>query len=111
MTKGFGRLQKRRQGLEKSKDWLSDLNEIIPWETFREGWEQLHPQERKSHVGQKLIDRLMLFKLLILQQLYNVSDEELEYQTHDRDSFRRFLGLSPKSEVPDAIQFGCFANT
>jgi len=102
MAKFFGRQQKRRQSLEKSKDRLRHLNELIPWETFRECLEQLHPQERKSKAGRKPIDRLMLFKLLILQQLYNVSDEELEYQTHDRASFRRFLGLSPEAEVPDA---------
>jgi len=102
MAKSFGRQQKRRQSLEKSKDRLRHLNELIPWETFRECLEQLHPQERKSKAGRKPIDRLMLFKLLILQQLYNVSDEELEYQTHDRASFRRFLGLSPEAEVPDA---------
>jgi len=48
---------------------LRDLNEIIPWETFRECLDQLHPQERKSQAGRKPIDRLMLFKLLILQQL------------------------------------------
>ena len=102
MTKGFGRVQKRRQELEKSKDRLSELNEIIPWEVFRSCLDQLNPQERKSNAGRKPIDLLILFKLLILQQLYNLSDEELEYQTHDRASFRRFLGLSPEAEVPDA---------
>jgi transposase, IS5 family len=49
-----------------------------------------------------------LFKLLILQQLYNLSDEGLEYQTHDRESFRRFVGLSPSAEVPDATTVWLF---
>ena len=102
MARGFGRVQKRRQKLEKSKDRLSELNEIIAWEVFRSCLEQLRRQERKSNAGRKPIDFLILFKLLILQQLYNLSDEELEYQTHDRASFRRFLGLSPEAEVPDA---------
>ena len=102
MAKGFGRVQKRRQKLEKSKDRLSELNEIIPWEVFRSCLDQLRPQARKSQAGRKPIDLLILFKLLILQQLYNLSDEELEYQTHDRASFRRFLGLSLEAEVPDA---------
>jgi IS5 family transposase len=110
MAKGFGRVQKRRQNLEKRKDRLSELNEIIPWEVFRSGLNQLQPQERKSQAGRKPIDRLMLFKLLILQQLYNLSDEELEYQTHDRASFRRFLGLSPEAEVPDAKTLWLFRN-
>ncbi|NJL57830.1 IS5 family transposase [bacterium] len=102
MAKGFGRVQKRCQKLEKCKDRLSELNEVIPWEVFRSCLDQLGLQERKSKGGRKPIDRLILFKLLILQQLYNVSDEELEYQTHDRASFRRFLGLAPAAAVPDA---------
>jgi IS5 family transposase len=102
MAKGFGRVQKRRQTLEARKDRLSELNEIIPWEVFRSCLESLRPQDRKSNAGRKPIDLLILFKLLILQQLYNLSDEELEYQTHDRASFRRFLGLSAEAEVPDA---------
>jgi transposase len=102
MVKGFGRVQKRRQKLEKSKDRLRELNEIIPWEVFRSCLDQLRAQARKSQAGRKPIDLLILFKLLILQQLYNLSDEELEYQTHDRASFRRFLGLSLEAEVADA---------
>jgi IS5 family transposase len=102
MAKGFGRVQKRCEQLEKRKDRLSVLNEMIPWEIFRSELNQLQNQERKSNAGRKPIDPLILFKLLILQQLYNLSDEELEYQTYDRASFRRFLGLSPEAEVPDA---------
>jgi transposase len=63
--------------------------------------EPLQPQEGKSKAGRKPIAPLILFKLLIVQQLYNLSDEDLEYQTYDRASFRRFLGLSPEAEVPD----------
>ena len=74
MAKGFGRVQKRRQTLEKSKDRLSALNAIIPWEVFRSCLEQLRSQDRKSNAGRKPIDRLILFKLLILQQLYNLCD-------------------------------------
>ena len=34
---------------------------------------------RKSKAGRKLIDVLVLFRLLVLQSLYNLSDEEVEY--------------------------------
>ena len=43
-----------------------------------------------------------MFKLLILQQLYNISDDELEYQVNDRLSFMRFLHLGLEDSVPDA---------
>ncbi len=41
-------------------------------------------------------------KILILQSLYNLSDEGLEFQILDRYSFSRFLGLHAASKVPDA---------
>ena len=102
MAQGFGRAEKRRQKLEARHDFLSELNRIVPWDEFRSCLDQLPKPDPKSKAGRKPIDLLLLFKLLILQQLYNLSDEGLEYQTHDRDSFRRFIGLSSGAEVPEA---------
>jgi transposase, IS5 family len=70
--------------------------------------DELPKQGRKSNAGRKAIDLLLLFKLLILQQLYNLRDEELEYQIYDRTSFRRFLGLALADEVPDATTVWLF---
>jgi IS5 family transposase len=108
MAKGFGRIEKRRQKLEARKDWLSELNRIMDWEIFRSCLDQLPGKERKSKAGRKPIDRILLLKMLILQLLYNLSDEELEYQTHDRKSFRRFIGLKEDGEVPDATTLWLF---
>lgn len=108
ISKGFGRIKKRREQLESRKDWLNEINRLIPWDMFRSCLEQLPRPERKSKAGRKAIDELVLFKLLIIQQLYNLSDEELEYQTHDRSSFRRFLGFEATDEVPDATTVWLF---
>lgn len=108
MGQGFGRIEKRRQQLEARKDKLQDLNEMVPWEVLRQVLEQLPSQERKSKAGRKAIDLMVLFKLLILKQLYNLSNEEVEYQAHDRASFRRFLGLSGAAEIPDATTLDGF---
>ena len=43
----------------------------------------------------------MMLKALLLQRLYNLSDEQMEYQINDRLSFRRFLGLKLSERVPD----------
>ena len=102
MAKGFGRAKRRRENLETSMDRLRPLNELIPWHIFVEILEQLGNKKRKSKAGRKPLNRLLMFKLLILQQLYNLSDEQVEYQTHDRGSFRRFVGLEADAEVPDA---------
>ena len=57
---------------------------------------------RKSNAGRKEYDRVLMFKILVLQQLYNLSDDQTEFQIRDRYSFGRFLGLSPEDVVPDA---------
>lgn len=54
------------------------------------------------------MDVLVMFKLLVLQQLYNISDEELEYQVSDRLSFMQFLGFGLADEVPDATTVWLF---
>ncbi|CDN14146.1 Mobile element protein [Richelia intracellularis] len=49
-----------------------------------------------------------MFKMLVLQELYNISDEELEYQINNRLSFMIFLGLGLAEPVPDAIRVWLF---
>lgn len=102
MEKRRGRVKKRQSRLEERKDKLRDLNQLIPWEAFRVQLQILEPTERKHRAGRKPIDRIVLLKMLVLKHLYNLSNEDLEYQAHDRESFRRFLGLEGNQEIPDA---------
>lgn len=53
----------------------------------------------------------MMFKVLILEKLFNLSDDQTEYQITDRMSFQRFLGLSLGDKVPDAKTIWLFKNT
>ena len=48
-----------------------------------------------------------MFKVFVLQHLYNLSDDQTEYQISDRLSFMRFLGLQPEDSVPDAKTLWC----
>ena len=105
---GFWDLEKRHQQLAQKKRTLEELKRVIPWESFRAQLEQIHAKPRKSKAGRKPIDVIVMFKLLVLQQLYNISDEELEYQVKDRLSFMRFLNLGIEDEVPDATTVWLF---
>ena len=105
---GFWDVEQRYKKLEQKQDLLVRLGEIIPWQEFRVLLEQVHEKVRKSNAGRKPIDVLLLFKLLILQQLYNISDESLEYQVNDRLSFMRFLNLGIEDQVPDATTVWLF---
>jgi IS5 family transposase len=44
----------------------------------------------------------MMFKILVLQKLYNMADGKTEYQIKDRLSFQRFPGLQLCGSVPEA---------
>ena len=48
------------------------------------------------------IDPLILFKMLVLQQLFNLSDDETEFQVNDRRSFEEFVVLGVMNDIPDA---------
>jgi len=61
-----------------------------------------HEKKRKSKAGRKPYDPVLMFKVLILQSLYNLADDQVEYQIRDRLSFMRFLGLKIEEAVPDA---------
>lgn len=84
------------------KDPLVALNQLIDWENFRDTLNRVRDRPRKSHAGRKPYDVVLMFKILVLQHLYNQSDDEIEYQIRDRYSFCRFLGLYPEETVPDA---------
>lgn len=84
-----------------AKDPLVDPNKLIVWENFRPTVSVTRRKERKSRAGRKPYDVVLVFKVLVLQHLYNLSDEQTEYQIRDRLSFMRFLGLQPEDAVPD----------
>jgi transposase, IS5 family len=91
----------RLQKLTKQGDPLERLNKVIQWDFFRETVEEVIPTERLVYSGPKPYDPLLMFKILILQRYYNLSDEQIEFQILDRLTFCRFLGLSMNDKVPD----------
>ena len=108
---GFHDLDIRLDAISAKGDPLEALNGLIPFESFRaeiEAVVRLAPAERKSKSGRKPFDAVMMFKILVLQTLYNLADEQVEYQIRDRLSFMRFLGLGLEDTVPDATTVWLF---
>ena len=98
---GFFDLDERYAKLNE-RDPLVKLNQIIDWEAFREPLSVIRNKPRKSQAGRKPYDVVLMFKILVLQHLYNVSDDDIEYQIRDRHSFCRFLGRDLEDKIPDA---------
>jgi len=80
---GFFDLGERYRGLDAKKDPLVVLNAVVPWEDFRAQlsavWRK--PEEgRKTAAGRKPWDEIVIFKTLVLPALYNLSDDQGDYQ-------------------------------
>lgn len=99
------RLSELGDGLEKLKS--------IDFEVFRPQLKNvsLHNKIRKSHAGRPPYDVVMMFKILVLQRYFNLSDDQTEYQITDRLTFQRFVGLSLGERVPDAKTIWLFKDT
>ena len=106
--RGFWDDRKRVAKLQEKKPVLKRLADSIPWESFRPLLDKGYAHERKSNAGRKRIDPLILFKMLVLQQLFNLSDLELEFQVNDRRSFEEFVGLGVMNSIPDATTVAFF---
>ena len=91
----------RFRQLDVGGDPLPKLKKLVNWERFRPELEGLRDKERKSNAGRKPFDVVLMFKVLVLQSLYNLSDEKIEFQIRDRISFMRFLDLSLGDAAPD----------
>ena len=92
---GFFDLDKRLEAISAKGDPLETLKAVVPFESFRaeiEAVVRLAPEERKSNAGRKPFDAVMMFKVLVLQTLYNLADEQVEYQIRDRLFFGPWPG-------------------
>jgi len=102
---------KKLEKLNRYQDPLTILNEKIDWESFRGIIERGYKQTDPSKGGRPAYDKVMMFKILILQRYYELSDDSTEFQIVDRWSFMRFLGLSMNDNVPDAKTIWLFKET
>lgn len=98
---GFFDLAERYEELSAAGDPLVKLDEIIPWNKFKSTLNRAFKKARRSNAGRPPYDYVLMFKMLVLQSLYNISDHQVEFQVRDRLSFMRFLGLSLEDNVPD----------
>src|SRR5215475_8600818 len=104
--KGFFDVERRLEAISALGDPLETIKKIVPWEDFRtdiEAVTETKPEERKSNAGRKPYDTILKFKILVLQSLHNLSDDQTEYLSppalslppwHQKASYRGPKGLS-----------------
>lgn len=99
---GFFDLDERYAALSAAGDPLARLALVIDFELFRAELDAALDRSNRAKGGRPPYDAVLMFKLLVLQTLYTLSDDQTEYQIRDRLSFMRFLGLALEDRVPDA---------
>ena len=87
--------------LNKLGNPLDKLSKAVDFEMFRDTLERGLYKEKFTKVGAKPYDYVLMFKIVVLQRIYHLSDPQAEYQIRDRLSFRDFLGLASGDKVPD----------
>ena len=90
----------RRKKTSKAVATLSEIAKMVNWQalvTLVKGLDKT--QGGKG--GRPPISFEIKLKMLFLQHIFNLSDEQLEDQLIDRLSFQQFVGLSYEEEIPD----------
>ncbi len=105
---GFFDLSDRYAALSAAGDPLERLAAVVDFEVFRGPLIAALRRSERGKGGRPPFDPVMMFKILVLQALYSLSDEATEFQIKDRLSFQRFLGLGLDGRVPDATTVWLF---
>lgn len=99
---GFFDVDERLAWLSAAGDPLERLAGVVDFDLFRSVLAAALMRSDGSRGGRPPYDPVMMFKVLVVQALYSLSDDAAEYQLRDRLSFMRFLGLGLGDRVPDA---------
>jgi IS5 family transposase len=93
--------QQRLEQIRGMGDPLAALDTVMDWAIFIPVLDRIPRAEPKAPGGRPAYAPLLMFKILVLQSLYGLSDEQAQFQILDRRSFHQFLGLSEADLVPD----------
>lgn len=110
-TPGLFDDQLRLEDLAKLGNPLHKLNQSIDWTPFQLKLDEWSSKPGKSKAGRPPYDKLVMFKTLIIQSIYGLSDDAVEFQIKDRLTFQQFLGLKLCDRVPDAKTIWAFRET
>jgi transposase len=94
--------EEREHKLDRKGDLLAVLNTHVDFAALAVEMDRIAPRPSETRGGRPPFPTEVMVRVLILQQLYGLSDDALEFQLLDRLSFQRFCGLRQSSNIPDA---------
>ena len=88
----------RREGISQTDEVLDKLNRVVDWEKLRLLLQKNTNAQLVGNAGHKFFDLILMFKILIIKQWYDLSHSQTAHQIRDCESFIRFLDLKLHSQ-------------
>ena len=96
--------------IEYVDSFLKELDSIIDFNKLRPILKN-NGIGTKNVCGVKAYDQVMMFKILLIQKFYNLSDEKAEEQLNVNLLYMRFVGMSLEELAPNSTTIGRFRNS
>ncbi len=93
--------QEREAKLNKLGDALRVMEQHVDFAALANEVDRAAPRPSRERGGRPPFPTEMMVRVLLIQQMFNLSDEQMEFQLLDRLSFQRFVGLRASSQIPD----------
>jgi IS5 family transposase len=100
--------QEREAKLTKLGDALQVLERHVDFAELASAVDEAAPRPGRERGGRPPFPTEVMVRILLIQQLFNLSDEQMEFQLLDRLSFQRFAGLRDSSQIPDRTTIWTF---
>src|SRR5471032_1075536 len=100
--------QEREAKLSKLGDSLELLERHVDFSALAAAVDRAAPRPGRERGGRPPFPTEVMVRILLIQQLFNLSDEQMEFQLLDRLSFQRFAGLRDSSQIPDRTTIWTF---
>jgi hypothetical protein len=100
--------QERETKLDKIGDALSKLAEHVDFAALAAEIDEAAPRPGRERSGRPPFPTELMIRVLVIQQIYKLSDEQMEFQLLDRRSLQRFVGLRQSAQAPDRTTIWTF---
>ena len=98
------------QKLDELGDPLQEIERHVDFATLAARVDESVPRPDRTKGGRPPYPTETMVRILVLKRLYNLSDEQMEYQLLDRMSYKCFCGLDDALRVPDRTTIWHFEN-
>ena len=101
-------VQEREAKLSKHGDALEVMQRHVDFGALAAAVDEAAPRPGRERGSRPPFPTEVMVRILLIQHLFNLSDEQMEYQLLDRLSFQRFAGLRHTSQIPDRTTIWTF---